>query len=135
MKDSKLINTRNVLAFSSIVEMGTGVALVFGPALVAELLLGEALSAQGIAVARVAGIALLALGLACWPAADGSAAFRGMLVYNALVALYLAYLGAVKHMGGLLLWPAVAGHAVVALLLVWTRVGERRGGAAPVDER
>ena len=49
-----------------------------------------------------------------------------MLTYNALVALYLACLGTVAHMGGVLLWPAVALHAAVALLLVWTR---RTGGS------
>ena len=42
-----------------------------------------------------------------------------MLTYNALIALYLAYVGTVAHLGGLLLWPAVALHGVVALLLVW----------------
>jgi hypothetical protein len=45
----------------------------------------------------------------------------GILLYNAVVALYLAYLGAIAHIGGPLLWPAVALHAVVALLLIWAR--------------
>ena len=75
---------------------------------------------------RCFGIALLTLGLACWPgrqrAASGTPAFRAMLIYNALIALYLAFLGTVRHRAGLLLWPAVALHAVVALLLA-----ERRG--------
>lgn len=86
------------------------------------------MSGGGIPLGRVAGVALLGLGLACWPgrqAADGgSPAFRAMLIYNALVALYLGYLGTVGHLGGLLLWPAAVLHAVVALLLIWTR---RRG--------
>ena len=41
-----------------------------------------------------------------------------MLAYNVLIAPYLAALGAVRHQGGVLLWPAVALHAGVALLLV-----------------
>ena len=41
-----------------------------------------------------------------------------MLFYNVLIASYLAWLGAIGHREGLLLWPAVALHAVVALLLV-----------------
>ena len=49
-----------------------------------------------------------------------------MLIYNVLIALYLAHLGKVGHLGGLLLWPGVALHAVVALLLVWTWRDERR---------
>jgi hypothetical protein len=46
-------------------------------------------------------------------------AFRAMLAYNALIALYLGYLGFVANVGGVLLWPAVALHAAVALLLIW----------------
>ena len=46
-----------------------------------------------------------------------SPAFRAMLVYNALSAGYLVDLFAVGHFGGVLLWPAVALHAAVALLL------------------
>ena len=49
-----------------------------------------------------------------------------MLVYNTLVALYLAYLGTVGHMSGVLLWPGVALHAVIALLLLWNWRSERR---------
>jgi hypothetical protein len=79
---------------------------------------------------RLPGIAIFALGLACWPSAQhaegGSPAFRGMLVYNVLIALFLVYLFKVGHLGGVLLWPAVALHAVVALLLIWMWRSERR---------
>jgi len=72
---------------------------------------------------RLPGIAILALGLACWPnrqrAENSSPAFRGMLVYNVLIALFLVYLFKVGHRGGVLLWPGVVLHVVVALLLVW----------------
>jgi hypothetical protein len=43
-----------------------------------------------------------------------------------LIAFYLAYLGAVAGQGGLLLWPAVVLHAVVALLLIWTARTDQR---------
>jgi hypothetical protein len=73
---------------------------------------------------------LLALGLACWPgpprAESAAPALRAILIYNALIAPYLAYLGAVVHVGGLLLWPAAALHAVLALLLVWIWREQRR---------
>jgi hypothetical protein len=55
--------------------------------------------------------------------------FRAMLTYNALVALYLAYLGTAGHLQGLLLWPAMALHAIVALLLVWTWLRRNRARA------
>jgi len=119
---------RKILAFAAVVEAGTGLALIMDPAIVVRLLLGAELSGVGTVAGRCFGIALLALGMACWPGRNraeiGVAAFRGMLIYNALIALYLAYLGTAGYSGGLLLWPAVALHAVVALVLVWTR---RRG--------
>ena len=44
-----------------------------------------------------------------------------MLIYSAAVTLYLAYLGAVGGFGGILLWPAVALHAVMTILLFQAR--------------
>jgi hypothetical protein len=123
-----------LLRLAAIIEAATGLALVAVPSMVIGLLFGGEVTGVGVPVGRVAGIALLALGLACWPgpprAKGGSPAFRAMLIYNALVALYLGYLGMAGHLAGLLLWPAAALHAVVALLLVWTRRGERRAHAA-----
>ena len=114
-----------ILAFAAVVEVGTGLVLMIDPAIVVTLLLGAEVSATGTLLGRCFGIALLALGLACWPsrqrAERGSPAFRAMLTYNVLIALYLAWLGTVRHLGGLLLWPAAVVHAAVALLMIWAR--------------
>jgi hypothetical protein len=124
---------RKVLAFTVLVEVGTGLVLLFDPALVVALLLGADLAGAGVMAARCFGIALVALGVACWPGpqpAEGvAAAVRGMLLYNAAIALYLAYLGTVRHLGGPLLWPAVAVHGVVALVLVRAWFGSRETAA------
>lgn len=115
-----------VLAFSAITEIATGLALTILPGLVITLLLAPVTSATIIPVGRVAGIALIALGLACWPGRNraGDAVFRALLTYNLLVAAYLAYLGTTEHLEGLLLWPAVALHAAVAGLLLYFRHAE-----------
>jgi hypothetical protein len=122
--------SRKILAFAAIAEVATGLVLVISPSVVVTWLLGVQISGQGKLLGRCFGVALLALGVACWPGQRGaessSTAFRGMLIYNVLIALYLAYLGTVRHLGGLLLWPAVALHAVVAVLLVWTWRDGRR---------
>jgi Ca2+/Na+ antiporter len=134
VNESGLDTQRKILAFAAVVETGTGLALMIDPVIVARLLLGAELPDVGTVLGRCFGIALLALGVACWPgrsrAESGSPAFRGMLIYNALIALYLAYLGTVGHLGGLLLWPGVALHAGVALLLGWTWRDEQRAKAA-----
>ncbi len=51
----------------------------------------------------MAGIALIGLGIACWPGTP----IVGMSIYSAAVALYLAYVGFAGGFGGVLLWPAV----------------------------
>jgi hypothetical protein len=133
MSEPNLSNQRMILAFAAVAEAGTGLVLMVDPALVARLLLGAEVAGTGILLGRCFGIALLTLGLACWPdrrrEAGGAPAFRAMLIYNALIALYLAYLGAVAHLEGLLLWPAIVLHAAVASLLVWTWHTERRSRA------
>ena len=130
MSETSLNTLGKILAFAAVVEIGTGLLLMISPAIVAALLLGADVSGVATPLGRCFGIAVLALGLACWPrrqhAESGSPAFRAMLTYNVLIALYLAYLGTVGHLWGLLLWPGVALHGVVALLLVWTWRDERR---------
>jgi len=116
-----------ILAASALIEAVTGVVLLVDPVLVVAVLFGIDESGKRLPLGRIAGIALLALGVACWPgtdaAGDGMPALRAMLAYNALVAVYLAYLGLAAHLAGLLLWPAVAEHVVVTLLLIaaWRR--------------
>ena len=58
---------KKVLIFAAVAEAATGMALLIVPSLVGQLLLGEDLTGIAIAVARVAGIALIGLGVACWP--------------------------------------------------------------------
>ena len=75
--------------------------------------LGEELSGIAEAVARVAGIALIGLGIACWPGPP----LAGMLTYSTIVALYLAYLGFAAGLTGILLLPVVALHFVLSILI------------------
>ena len=53
---------KRVLIFAAVGEAATGLALLIVPSLVGQLLLGEELTGIAIPVARVAGIALIALG-------------------------------------------------------------------------
>ena len=102
------------------------------PSLFVRLLLGAELSEPGQALGRLTGFALLALGLACWPAAQAQsrtgAALRAMLIYSLLTTSYLLYLGTTGDLVGLLLWPAIAFHAVSTLLSVVRGSAIRHGG-------
>jgi hypothetical protein len=113
-----------LMSLAAAIEAATGLALIIFPQAVASLLLGAELAVAGIAVARVAGIALLSLGVVCWMSrqdADNSAALAAMLTYNVLVTAYLVYLGFGGELVGILLWPVIALHAVLSLLFarVW----------------
>jgi hypothetical protein len=102
-----------VLIFASVGEIATGLALLILPSLVGQLLLGADLTGVAVPMARVAGIALIALGIACWPGSP----LLGMLIYSGAVTLYLAYLGFAVGLLGILLWPAAALHLILSILL------------------
>jgi hypothetical protein len=105
---------KKVLTVAAVAEVATGMALLIVPSLVGRLLLGAELTGVSIPVARVLGIALIALGVCCWPS---STALCGMLTYSALVTLYLLYLAIRGEWVGLLLWPAVVLHGILTVLL------------------
>jgi hypothetical protein len=112
---------KKVLIVAAVAEVATGVALLIVPSLVGRLLLGEELTGVAIPVARVAGIALIALGVACWPGTP----LIGMLTYGAAVALYLTYVGFAGGSTGILLWPAVVLHAILTALLIRASISDK----------
>jgi len=113
---------KKLLIVTALVETATGLMLLVSPTLVVAFLLGASLDAPAaFVVARMAGAALLSLGGACWLARDDgpSRARRGlvaaMLLYNSVAAAVLASAGAGVRLVGVLMWPAVALHAVLAV--------------------
>jgi len=104
---------KNALAVAAVIEIATGVALLLVPSLVGQLLLGVEPTGIAMTLARLAGIALVGLGVACWPGTP----LLGMLTYNVAAALYLAFIGLSADSSGALLWPAVVAHLVLAVLL------------------
>jgi hypothetical protein len=121
-----------VLALASVTEAGTGLVLMIVPGTAAALLLGAGLPGVAALIARCFGAAILSLSVACWPGPPGAAAPTrqglGMSIYSLLIAALLAYAGAAEHLVGPLLWPAVALHLVLGLLLV--REWRKEGGGA-----
>jgi hypothetical protein len=111
--------------------------LLVSPALVVRFLLGVSLDGPAASiVGRIAGAALLALGGACWLSRDDgpSRAQRGlvaaMLLYNCAAGVVLANPAAGVRLAGVLMWPAVAVHAVLA---VWCIACLRNGPVNVAD--
>src|SRR5439155_22939506 len=77
-----------LLTVAGVLEVGTGLALLVAPSPVARLLLGAEPIGIATPVARVAGLALAALGVGCCR----NSVWLAMWLYTALAALYLGYL-------------------------------------------
>jgi hypothetical protein len=120
-----LLNTmKRFLTLTAIIEAATGLGLIAVPAIIVRLLLGGELIGAGIPLGRVAGVALLALGIACWFASYEvqNRAARGlasaMVLYNLGVVIILGASGLQSQPAGIALWPAVILHAVMAIWCV-----------------
>ena len=114
---------KKVLIFAAVAEGLTGLALVVAPSMVGQVLLGQQLAGVAVPVARVTGIALIGLGIACWPATP----LVGMLAYTSIAMLYLGYVALAGEFVGVLLWPAVAIHALLSILLFRALAAETGG--------
>ena len=123
-----------LLLTTAVFEAGIGLGLLAAPSVVARLLLGTTLDAPAaLTVARVAGVALLALGVACWLATFDaqSCAARGvvsaMTLYNLGAAVVLGAAGIQSQRVGIGLWPAVALHAVMTAWCVMQLLANQSG--------
>ncbi|MFO0993764.1 MAG: hypothetical protein U1E67_17730 [Hyphomicrobiales bacterium] len=99
----------------TVLELLAGLGLLLLPGLSLGLLLGMPNPApEALGVSRLAGVALIAIGVMCHSGAAGPVSWwvlAGMLVYNVGAAAVLAYIGGGLGLAGPLLWPAVILHA------------------------
>ena len=123
-----------LLIVTAIIEAGAGAALICSPSAIVMLLLGSPLDTPAaVALGRLAGVALLALAVACWLAHydEQSHAARGvvsaMLLYNLGAVMVLASAGIRAPSVGIALWPAVALHAAMAAWCIAKNVPANKG--------
>jgi hypothetical protein len=121
---------KRLLTLTALIEAATGLALIAAPSVVVQLLLGSPLgTSAALTLGRVAGSALLALGIACWLARDDtqSRATRGLVsavaLYNLATVAVLSFAGVGFGLHGVALWPAVILHAMMS---VWCIARLRR---------
>jgi len=116
---------KRLLAFTAALEAATGLGLLIVPSTISGVLLGATIdSTVAATIARIAGAALLALGVACWLASfdPQSCATRGvvsaMLLYNLGAAIILGASGIQPGRAGIGLWPAVILHVTMTVWCV-----------------
>jgi len=114
--DNKLL-----LSVMGALEVATGLMLLVAPSMLVELLLGAPPGTSvGVTVSRVAGAAVLALGVTCWLAHDQAAngAAKGliaaMLLYNVSVVVILVFAWVNSGLSGIAFWPVVLAHTGLA---------------------
>jgi hypothetical protein len=105
----------------AVLEATVGLALLASPALPVSILLGAPLDTPvGLSVGRVAGAALVALGIACWcvrhdgRSRSATGVVTSMMFYNVLVVAVLMYARLGLGVKGIGLRPAVFLHLVLA---------------------
>lgn len=128
------MNTRRLFNTSAIVEILTGLALLVVPSLVIRLLLGEGLGLTCVAVARVLGVGLLALGVAAWetpPQMIRLAPRVGICIYNVGTAVLLMILGVFDGLNGALLWPTAVLHGLLGAAMLWVMLAPSRPAGDP----
>ncbi len=118
--------TKHLFITTAILEIPTGVGLVVSPSMVASVLLGVPLDTPaGQVIGRIGGVALVALGVACWVARREAwsrsvvGVVLAMLVYNFGAVAILAHAGIGWGLAGIGLWPGVMLHT---LLGIWCAV-------------
>jgi hypothetical protein len=109
-----------LLTVTAVGEAGAGAALVLAPSVVAAILLGSGLDTlTSMTVGRLAGGALLAIGVACWLERDlelraAVGLIAALLLYNVAVSGILAASAVSAGISGIGLWPVVVLHAALA---------------------
>jgi len=121
---------KKILMLAALAEAGTGVILLAYPPIVVRLLFAAEIGGAGVIMSRIASIALIGLGVACWPGNSAVQQLYGMLTYGTLAMLYLIRIGIRGAAEGPLLWPGVVVHAIIVALLVRARFKEQKMPAA-----
>ncbi len=112
------MSQKSVVMTAAWLEIVTGAVFLTVLDVACQMLFAAKPEGLGIILAQVGGLALLALGVACLPSGSCHGAVLGLSVWNVGIALLLAWVGVATNFRGVLLWPVIALHAVLAIALL-----------------
>ncbi len=129
---------RQLLTFVAAFESLIGLALILAPQATVVLIRAAKPNVVGMMLGRVCGVALVALGLACWGArtdsecAARSGTLKAMTFYNAGVGFLLLLFAAIGKTGSIVLWSAGVLHLALAAAFA---ISFRRGQDQDAQEQ
>jgi len=116
---------KNLLTITAITEFGTGLLLLVLPSLLISLLFGiSADTLVELAIAHLAGVAIISLAVGCWLARNDcqSSSARGIVIalilYNSAIVVVLIYTALGLMLCGVGLWPVVLFHTAMSALCI-----------------
>jgi hypothetical protein len=110
-----------IVTAASLLEIVVGITLIALPDLPCRLLFAATPESLAILFARFAGVGLLSLGIACLPSKQlgpRRGSVLGLLVFNVGATIFCAWVALATQFRGVLLWPVVVLHAVIAAALL-----------------
>jgi len=112
---------KSVVMAAAWLEIIVGAILLASVNAPSRLLFVASPGVAGVLLGRFLGVALVALGVACVPsksAGPDRSAVRGLAVFNVGMTIFFAWVAIATTFRGILLWPAVILHAVLAAALL-----------------
>jgi hypothetical protein len=132
MRREEVMLQRVIVVTAAWLEIVVGVTAITALGVMCRLLFAAEPEGAAMPLGRLAGVALLALGIACLPSRSAEScrnAVLGLFVYNFGTATLLAWVGFATTLRGALLWPGVLLHVVIAVALLTQLLAMRRVGA------
>ena len=114
---------RTVVKMAAWFEIFVGASFFLAFNAQSQFLFGVTPEGIGVTFAQFAGIALIGLGFACLPsnlAGTNRNAVRGLFVFNIAVTIFFAWVAVATTFRGVILWPIVIVHAVIAIALAFS---------------
>ncbi len=111
---------RAVAMMAAWVEIIVGVSFILALDTQSNFVFGAPAEGAGAGFARFSGVALIALGIALMPSNRAGALYfatRGLLIFNIFATIFFASVGVATTFRGVLLWPVVILHAILAIAL------------------
>jgi hypothetical protein len=117
----KEMNVKLLLEAMAIINILAGVVMIVFPVFLSGAVLGVSLNEPAaIVVLRVAGVAILSLGIVCWMVASegrskpGKSLVTGLAIYNTLIMMIIAYTITIQNFTSPGLWVVILLHAIFA---------------------